>query len=54
VERWVSFPGPNGLQGSKALFAATQEALGGQSPAEEALSAAAVEIDRLIQGQPCS
>lgn len=54
VVRWVSFPGPNGLQGSKALFAASQEALGGQRPAAEALAAAADEIDGLIQGQPCS
>lgn len=54
VGRWVSFPGPSGLQATKSLFAATQQALGGQAAAEEALAGAAGEIDRLIDGQPCS
>jgi multiple sugar transport system substrate-binding protein len=54
VGRWVSFPGPNGLQASRTLFAATQEALGGQQTAADALAAAAAEVDRAIGDQPCS
>lgn len=50
---WASFPGPNGLQASQALFGELQEALGGQSSAEDALREAAREVDELIAGQPC-
>lgn len=53
VVPWASFPGPNGLQASQALFGELQEALGGQSTAEAAMREAAGEVDELIAGQPC-
>ncbi|MDP9353988.1 MAG: ABC transporter substrate-binding protein [Chloroflexota bacterium] len=54
VRPWISFPGANGLQAAKSLFAATQEALGGQSTTEVALKDAAKEINDLIEGQSCA
>lgn len=54
VEQWQSFPGPNGLEASKTIFSATQEVLGGESSAEEAMSRAADEVNEMIEGQPCS
>lgn len=51
--RWTSFPGPNGLAASQALFKATQRALGGQASAQTALSEAAREVSRLLQGEKC-
>jgi multiple sugar transport system substrate-binding protein len=53
VVPWVSFPGPNGLQASQALYDAQQAALGGESSAEEALGRAAEEVNGLIEDQPC-
>ncbi|AFV77372.1 ABC-type sugar transport system, periplasmic component (plasmid) [Thermus oshimai JL-2] len=53
VAPWTSFPGPNGLAASQALFRATQRALGGQASAEVALKEAASEINRLIGGGAC-
>ncbi len=53
VVAWVSFPGPNGLQASKTLFSATQEAFGGQATTAAALQAAASRINALMAGQPC-
>ncbi len=50
---WTSFPGPNGLAASQALFRATQRALSGQVTAEAALQEAARDINRAIQGQRC-
>lgn len=50
---WRSFPGPNGLQASKTLFSALQEALGGQSSADKALRGAADKVNQLISGQKC-
>lgn len=52
--RWTSHPGPNGLAAGDAAFRATQAALGGQLSAQEALAAAAAEINQLIAGQACS
>ncbi len=54
VVPWVSFPGPNGLAASQALFKATQQALSGQMSAKRALSAAARQVDNLIQGERCN
>ncbi len=51
---WTSFPGPNGLAASQALFRAVQRALAGQAPAEVALKEAAAEINRLIGAERCS
>lgn len=51
---WTSFPGPNGLAASQALFRATQKALSGQATAEAALREAAQEIHRLIGTERCS
>lgn len=51
--RWTSFPGANGLAASQALFKATQRALSGQVSAQVALSEAAQEVSRLIQGEKC-
>ncbi|PZA07646.1 MULTISPECIES: ABC transporter substrate-binding protein [unclassified Meiothermus] len=51
--RWTSFPGPNGLAASQALFKATQRALGGQASAQTALGEAAQEVSRLLQGEKC-
>lgn len=51
---WTSFPGPNGLAASQALFRATQKALSGQASAEAALKEAAAEINRLIGTERCS
>lgn len=51
---WTSFPGPNGLAASQALFRATQKALSGQASAEAALKEAAQEINRLIGSERCS
>ncbi|MFQ3660033.1 MAG: ABC transporter substrate-binding protein [Anaerolineae bacterium] len=51
--RWTSHPGPNGLAAGDAAFRATQAALGGQLSAQEALAAAAAEINQLIAGQAC-
>lgn len=50
---WVSFPGPNGLQASQALFSSTQEILGGERTAQDGLSAAAEEVNQTLQGQGC-
>ncbi len=54
VVPWTSFPGPNGLAASKTLFSATQEALTGESSAEEAMPRAADEVSQSIEGQECS
>ncbi len=54
VRPWTSFPGPNGLAASQALFKATQRALSGQASAKTALSEAAQEVARLLQGEKCS
>lgn len=54
VAPWTSFPGPNGLQASETLFSATQEVLGGESSAEEALQSAATEVNEMIEGQQCT
>lgn len=51
---WTSFPGPNGLAASQALFRATQKALSSQATAEAALREAAQEIHRLIGTERCS
>lgn len=51
---WTSFPGPNGLAASQALFRATQKALSGQATAAEALKEAALEINRLIGTERCN
>lgn len=51
---WTSFPGPNGLAASQALFRATQKALSGQATAEAALNEAASEINRLIGMERCN
>lgn len=53
VVPWTIFPGPNGLRASQVLTDAVEAALGGQRAAEDALSAAAGEVDGLIAGQPC-
>lgn len=52
VGPWQSWPGPNGLQASQRLFDGFQEALGG-GPVDEALGAAADDVDGLISGQSC-
>ncbi|GAA6732189.1 ABC transporter substrate-binding protein [Thermus brockianus] len=51
---WTSFPGPNGLAASQALFRAVQKALAGQATPEAALKEASVEINRLIGRERCS
>jgi len=51
---WTSFPGDDGLAAGEALFQAVQAALGGESTAEAALTAAAQEINDLIGDEPCS
>ncbi|MER3483722.1 MAG: ABC transporter substrate-binding protein [Meiothermus sp.] len=50
---WTSFPGPNGLAASQALFKATQRALSGQVSARVALNDAAQEVGGLIKGENC-
>jgi multiple sugar transport system substrate-binding protein len=51
---WTSFPGTNGAAASTELFEAVQATLGGEQTAEEALTAAALEINNLIGDEPCS
>lgn len=51
---WTSFPGTNGAAASSELFQAVQAALGGEATAEEALTAAAEEINNLIGDEPCT
>jgi multiple sugar transport system substrate-binding protein len=51
---WTSFPGEDGLAAGTALFDAVQAALGGEATAEEALTAAAEEINELVEGEACS
>ncbi|GLV48985.1 ABC transporter substrate-binding protein [Thermus sp. LT1-2-5] len=51
---WTSFPGPNGLAASQALFRAVQRALAGQATPEVALKDAAQEINRLIGSERCN
>lgn len=53
ARRWITFPGPSGLEAQQVLFAATQAALGGQKAADVALSEAAASINSLIAGEPC-
>lgn len=53
VITWTSFPGENGLAAGRALFEATESVLSGETNAEEALAAAADEVNRLISGQTC-
>jgi len=53
VVPWTSFPGPNGLQASQALFNATQRALGDRAVVGQALGEAAAEVDALIEGESC-
>lgn len=50
---WVSFPGPNGIEAEKILHDAVRAAAAGQMDAEEALGAAAEEVDALIEGETC-
>lgn len=53
TQPWTSFPGPNGLAASQALFRATQRALSGQVRADVALAEAAREINRLLEKEEC-
>lgn len=53
VVTWTSFPGPNGLAAGRALFDATESTLNGETTAEEALPAAAEEVNRLIGNETC-
>lgn len=53
ARRWITFPGPTGLEAQQVLFAATQAALGGQQDAGAALSEAAATINSMIAGEPC-
>lgn len=53
IVTWTSFPGANGLAAGQALFEATERALSGAATAEEALMAAAEEVNSLIAGEAC-
>ncbi len=51
---WTSFPGADGLAAGRALFEATQAALGGQMTADAALADAAEEVNALIGSVDCA
>lgn len=54
IKPWTSFPGPKGLQASKVVFDAVQTVLGGEGQAQDTLSGAAEEVNRMIEGEGCT
>ncbi|MCO5220450.1 MAG: ABC transporter substrate-binding protein [Thermomicrobiales bacterium] len=53
ARRWITFPGANGIEAQQSLFEASQAALGGQKPAQDALTESAARVNELIAGESC-